>query len=100
LYYCQSILAILRFVTDFHRGLIGQLALAQKVGLEIPPTLMTNDPQEAREFSRQHNGDIIYKQFLALPDAWCETRRLRPEEAKLIEAAGARPIWRLGIFGA
>jgi glutathione synthase/RimK-type ligase-like ATP-grasp enzyme len=27
-----------------------QLALAQSIGLEIPPTLMTNDVEEARAF--------------------------------------------------
>jgi len=69
-----------------------QLAVAQKVGLEIPPTLMTNDPEAAREFSRRHDGDIIYKQFLALPDTWRETRRLRREEAKLVDAVRLTPV--------
>src|SRR5271169_2989468 len=31
-----------------------QLALAQQIGLEIPVTLMTNDPKEARDFWRRH----------------------------------------------
>jgi glutathione synthase/RimK-type ligase-like ATP-grasp enzyme len=64
-----------------------QLALAQSLGLDIPPTMMTSDPQEAHEFWRSCNGDVIYKQFIALPDSWSETRRLGEAEAKLGDAA-------------
>jgi glutathione synthase/RimK-type ligase-like ATP-grasp enzyme len=69
-----------------------QLALAQEIGLEIPPTLMTNDPQEAREFWQQHNGEVIHKQFIALPDAWRETRRLKAEDSKLADAVRLTPV--------
>ncbi|MFJ5225406.1 ATP-grasp ribosomal peptide maturase [Streptomyces sp. NPDC088400] len=37
-----------------------QLALAQRLGLTVPPTLVTNDPGEAREFITVH-GQVIYK---------------------------------------
>lgn len=37
-----------------------QLALAQRLGLTVPPTLVTNDPYEAREFITAH-GQVIYK---------------------------------------
>jgi ATP-grasp ribosomal peptide maturase len=37
-----------------------QLALAQRLGLTIPPTLVTNDPAEAREFAVAHRH-VIYK---------------------------------------
>ncbi|MEV5136211.1 ATP-grasp ribosomal peptide maturase [Streptomyces syringium] len=37
-----------------------QLALAQKLGFTVPPTLVTNDPDEAREFVRAQ-GDAIFK---------------------------------------
>jgi glutathione synthase/RimK-type ligase-like ATP-grasp enzyme len=69
-----------------------QLALAQKAGLEIPPTLMTNDPEEASEFARRHEGNVIYKQFIALPDTWRETRRLGAEEVKIIETVRLTPV--------
>jgi glutathione synthase/RimK-type ligase-like ATP-grasp enzyme len=69
-----------------------QLTLAQRIGLEIPPTLMTNDPDEARDFWRRHDGNVIYKQFLALPDAWRETRRVRPEEAELFAEVRWAPV--------
>ncbi|WP_455356352.1 ATP-grasp ribosomal peptide maturase [Streptomyces sp. SYSU K217416] len=37
-----------------------QLALAQRLGLTVPPTLVTNDPVDAREFITA-NGQVIYK---------------------------------------
>ncbi|MGY4972450.1 ATP-grasp ribosomal peptide maturase [Streptomyces nigrescens] len=37
-----------------------QLALAQRLGLTVPPTLVTNDPSEARQFIAAH-GQVIYK---------------------------------------
>jgi ATP-grasp ribosomal peptide maturase len=37
-----------------------QLALAQRLGLTVPPTLVTNDPVEARQFITAH-GQVIYK---------------------------------------
>lgn len=64
-----------------------QLALAQRLGLEIPQTVMTSDPEEAREFWRMCDGNVIYKQFIALPEAWWETRRLREAETKVADAA-------------
>jgi MvdD-like protein with pre-ATP grasp domain len=64
-----------------------QLALAQTLGLEIPHTVMTSDPEEAREFWRVCDGDVVYKQFIALPNAWWETRRLGEAEAKATDDA-------------
>lgn len=40
-----------------------QLQLAREVGLEIPPSLCSNDPQRIREFLRAHVGNAIYKTF-------------------------------------
>ncbi|MCB5909838.1 ATP-grasp ribosomal peptide maturase [Streptomyces pinistramenti] len=37
-----------------------QLALAQRLGFTVPPTLVTNDPDEAREFIDSH-GQVIHK---------------------------------------
>jgi hypothetical protein len=48
---------------------------------------MTSDPEEAREFWRDCKGDVIYKQFLALPEAWWETRKLGEAEVKIGDAA-------------
>ena len=65
--------------------------MAQKVGPEIPLTLMTNDAEEARVFWRRHEGEVIYKQFIAFPDAWRETRRLRPEDETQADAIAHAP---------
>jgi glutathione synthase/RimK-type ligase-like ATP-grasp enzyme len=69
-----------------------QLALAQKIGLEIPPTLMTNDIEEARAFCRRHEGEVVYKQFIALPDSWRETRRLKPEDEAQADSIAHAPV--------
>lgn len=37
-----------------------QLAAAGRCGLDVPPTLLTNDPDQAREFAREH-GPVVYK---------------------------------------
>ncbi|MFE6912218.1 ATP-grasp ribosomal peptide maturase [Streptomyces erythrochromogenes] len=37
-----------------------QLALAQRLGLAVPPTIVTNDPHDAREFVSIHDR-VIYK---------------------------------------
>jgi ATP-grasp ribosomal peptide maturase len=42
-----------------------QLASARTVGLTVPDTLITNDPDEARQFAKEH-GDIVYKPFSSL----------------------------------
>lgn len=69
-----------------------QLTLAQEIGLDIPPTLMTNDVEQARAFWRQHEGEVIYKQFVANHDTWRETRRLGPEDAKQAETVAHTPV--------
>jgi len=69
-----------------------QLALAQAIGLDIPPTLMTNDVEEAKAFWRRHDGKVIYKQFFALPTAWRETRRLKPEDEAQADAVAHAPV--------
>ena len=69
-----------------------QLALAQQIGLEIPPTLITNHIEEARAFWRWHPGEVIYKQFIALPETWRETRWLKPEEETLADAVAHAPV--------
>jgi len=38
-----------------------QLQLATALGFEIPPTLITNDPDEFLDFYRQHGGQLIDK---------------------------------------
>ena len=69
-----------------------QLDLAQKIGLAVPTTLMTNDPAEALEFWRRHDGNVIYKQFRAMAEACRETRRMRVEDTAFAEAIRLTPV--------
>ncbi len=38
-----------------------QLAIAHRLGLDIPSTVVTNDPEEIREFVARTEGETIYK---------------------------------------
>ena len=51
-----------------------QLQLAQSLGFEVPPTLLTSEPAELWEFYREHEGHVIIKP-LAFP--WFESERGR-----------------------
>jgi hypothetical protein len=69
-----------------------QLALAQRIGLDIPLTLITNDVEEAQTFWRRHEGEVIHKQFIALPDSWRETRRLKPDDEAQADSITHAPV--------
>ncbi len=38
-----------------------QLFMARQVGLDIPPTIVTNDPDEVRSFQMELEGQVVYK---------------------------------------
>lgn len=38
-----------------------QLKIAKELGMKIPTTLVTNDPEEVKSFYKQHKGNIVYK---------------------------------------
>ncbi|MFH9863590.1 ATP-grasp ribosomal peptide maturase [Streptomyces sp. NPDC017202] len=44
-----------------------QLAAAQRGGLPVPSTLITNDPEEAREFASGQAGGVVYKPLWNTP---------------------------------
>jgi hypothetical protein len=50
-----------------------QLFTARKIGLDIPKTLITNDPEEVRQFVASAQGEIIYK---------AQSQKLRLESGK------------------
>ncbi|MEO1347946.1 MAG: MvdC family ATP-grasp ribosomal peptide maturase [Cyanobacteria bacterium J06635_15] len=43
-----------------------QLRVARQVGLPIPPTLVTNDPQEAQDFFQALKGNVVAKMLTPL----------------------------------
>jgi hypothetical protein len=40
---------------------VSQLQIAASLGFELPPSLITNSPDEFLEFYRQHNGHVVSK---------------------------------------
>ena len=70
-----------------------QLRVAQDVGLEIPKTVVTNDPDEARRFIDALGFDrVAYKTFMPTSEDWRETRVLRPDELDLIASVTYAPV--------
>jgi len=58
-----------------------QLAMARRVGLSTPKTLVTNDPQAAAAFIEELTPErTVYKVFTSDSVCWRETRRLRRDE--------------------
>lgn len=69
-----------------------QLALAQEISLAIPETLITNNPDQARQFWARFPDEIIYKPFSANYHAWRETRLLKQEEHALADTIRLAPV--------
>jgi glutathione synthase/RimK-type ligase-like ATP-grasp enzyme len=70
-----------------------QLRVAQDVGLAIPRTLITNDPDEARRFAAELGpGKVVYKAFSATEEEWRETRVLRETELPLLDMVRHAPV--------
>jgi hypothetical protein len=69
-----------------------QLALAEALGLAVPPTLVTSDPEAARAFLAAHRkGGAIHKALHATPDDWRPTRRVGKPDLERLEALPLAP---------
>jgi glutathione synthase/RimK-type ligase-like ATP-grasp enzyme len=70
-----------------------QLAVAGALGLAVPRTLITNDPDAARRFIDEIGVErTIYKTFLATEAHWRETRVVRPAELAMLESVRLAPV--------
>ncbi len=69
-----------------------QLKVARECGLSVPDTLITNEPDAAAAFIDRYDGKVVYKALLGLPDAWRETRMLRPDERRLLALVQHAPV--------
>jgi glutathione synthase/RimK-type ligase-like ATP-grasp enzyme len=70
-----------------------QLSTAREVGLTIPMTLITNDPDEAHTFINTLGYEkVVYKTFFATEQHWRETRLLRPDELALLGSVRYAPV--------
>jgi glutathione synthase/RimK-type ligase-like ATP-grasp enzyme len=70
-----------------------QLAVATEVGLPVPTTVITNDPEAARRFVDAHGAHhTVYKTFVATEEHWRETRVLRDGELELLDRVRLAPV--------
>jgi hypothetical protein len=70
-----------------------QLAVAADVGLAVPATLVTSDPDRARAFIDSRNGtQTIFKTFSCTHEIWRETRLVRPDELPLLDSVRLAPV--------
>jgi glutathione synthase/RimK-type ligase-like ATP-grasp enzyme len=70
-----------------------QLAAATAVGLRVPRTLITNEPEAARRFVSELGVErTVYKTFLASQDCWRETRILRESEVSMLDLVRLAPV--------
>lgn len=69
-----------------------QLKVARAVGLRVPRTCMTNDPDAARRFVAAEPGRVIYKAFSATERLWRETRVLEGDALAGLDAVRFAPV--------
>lgn len=72
---------------------IRQLQVARRLGLSIPETLVTNQPDAAREFVERHGvGQVIRKAARNIAQAPRETHRLRAEDLAVLDTVRFTPV--------
>jgi len=72
---------------------IHQLRIARRVGLSIPETLVTNSPDEARDFIGQHGaGRVIRKAFRNIAQAPRETALVTERELGMLDSVRFTPV--------
>jgi glutathione synthase/RimK-type ligase-like ATP-grasp enzyme len=70
-----------------------QLKVAERIGLDVPKTLISNNPDEARRFIQTLGYEhTVYKAFSATEANWRETRILRQEELDLLRNVRHAPV--------
>lgn len=70
-----------------------QLAEAQRLGLAVPPTLVTNDAGRARRFLRAHGpGRAVQKALTATPEDWYPTRLVGADDARRLRSLRHGPV--------
>ena len=70
-----------------------QLAVAARIGLAVPATLVTSDANEARTFiERLGVNRTVYKIFSATEEIWRETRLVRNEDLPMLGSLNLAPV--------
>lgn len=75
-----------------------QLAIARRLGLDVPTTIITNDPEKVRAFVAQSGGKVVYKALTQSldtePGKTLFTSLLTPQALKNLNLIRATP----GVF--
>jgi glutathione synthase/RimK-type ligase-like ATP-grasp enzyme len=70
-----------------------QLRVAQLIGMKIPETLITNNPNKAINFIKKLGfTKTVYKAFSATEQDWRETRLIRQNEIDLLNTVQYAPV--------
>jgi glutathione synthase/RimK-type ligase-like ATP-grasp enzyme len=70
-----------------------QLAAAARSGLRVPRTLVTNDPERAREFlAAAGRRPIVHKALHATPEDWRTTRLVGPGDRRRLGSMRLAPV--------
>lgn len=70
-----------------------QLRVAAEMGLRIPRTLITSDPDRGREFIQTEGiGRTIFKTFSCTHEVWRETRLVRQEDLEILDSVRLAPV--------
>lgn len=69
-------------------GKLTNLMLAERLGFAIPPTLVSNDPREVRDFVRSHDGHVISK----VTGQTLNNKFLAPDHLRLTDAMTHRDM--------
>jgi len=70
-----------------------QLAVAERVGLTVPRTLVTNDPARARAFLDGRPGaPVVHKALDAQPGDWQPTRLVGPDDVPRLDRVRFAPV--------
>ncbi len=70
-----------------------QWAVAQRLGLRVPRTMVTSDPGEAKRFIEEIGvGKVVFKAFLASIEDWRETRLVEAADVERLELVRYAPV--------
>lgn len=70
-----------------------QWTIAHRVGLHLPRTLVTTDPDAARTFiESSHPSKVVFKAFLAAINEWRETRLIQAEDLERLDLVRYAPV--------
>lgn len=68
-----------------------QLAIARRLGLKVPETLISNDADAVLGFVEHHSGRVVHKTLAVAMDELLFTKRWGDEEANALDALGFAP---------